>query len=206
MRLKRTFCHVDITQEDLKALFKGHSRLGNTTTLASFTKQITSGVGIGTESIISWLLGSELGEGNELNTEMAEFITQQCPRRASVVMSLVRDDPPEEDIADEVHDEPPPIAEVGQRVIDVLIESTYPHIHKLGVIVWDLGSCYTLESVNLDKELTRVDEAMPGFKDTFHKYMGIQTRTIYGPYPWDVEAVLERIASGKLVGTQSLWD
>jgi hypothetical protein len=35
---------------------------------------------------------------------------------------------------------------------------------------------------------------------------GIQTQCAYGPYPWDVEAVLERMMSGKLTGTQLLVD
>ena len=42
----------------------------------------------------------------------------------------------------------------------------------------------------------------------FSEMFGIQTCLVDGPYAWDVEAVLERIASGRLTGTQHPmgWD
>lgn len=44
----------------------------------------------------------------------------------------------------------------------------------------------------------------------FNEYFGIQTCPVVpeGPavYPWDAEAVLERIASGKKTGSQLIWD
>jgi hypothetical protein len=44
----------------------------------------------------------------------------------------------------------------------------------------------------------------------FNKLFGCQTCPIIGDqyalYPWDVEAVLERMLSGRLTGTQRLWD
>lgn len=43
-------------------------------------------------------------------------------------------------------------------------------------------------------------------KAVFDKYFGIQTCPEGGVYPWDAEAVLERMMSGRLTGTQALWD
>lgn len=40
----------------------------------------------------------------------------------------------------------------------------------------------------------------------FKKYFGIQTCPSGGVYPWDAEAVLERIRTGKLIGTQESMD
>lgn len=45
------------------------------------------------------------------------------------------------------------------------------------------------------------------FKETYHKMFGDgQTCTLQGPYPWDVEAVLVRMKTGKLTGSQLEWD
>ncbi len=40
----------------------------------------------------------------------------------------------------------------------------------------------------------------------FHKFFGAQTCFAEGPYPYDVEAVLERIFSGRMTGTQLIPD
>jgi hypothetical protein len=42
--------------------------------------------------------------------------------------------------------------------------------------------------------------------DKYSELYGIQTQCTYSPYPWDVEAVLERMMSGKLTGTQLIMD
>jgi len=42
--------------------------------------------------------------------------------------------------------------------------------------------------------------------ELYSKLYGVQTQYIGGPYAWDVEAVLERMMSGKLTGTQLLMD
>jgi hypothetical protein len=42
--------------------------------------------------------------------------------------------------------------------------------------------------------------------EKYSELYGIQTQYVDGPYPWDVEAVLERMMSGRLVGTQLLMD
>jgi hypothetical protein len=81
----------------------------------------------------------------------------------------------------------------------------YPNLIKLGVeihnepyphIYWDDLDA-ALKKNNLDKE-------------KFSKYFGAQTMILINgkacPYPHDVEAVLERMKSGKLTGTQFLFD
>jgi hypothetical protein len=45
----------------------------------------------------------------------------------------------------------------------------------------------------------------------FSELFGVQTCPIdtdgnVGLYPWDAEAVLERMASGRLIGSQLIWD
>lgn len=42
--------------------------------------------------------------------------------------------------------------------------------------------------------------------EKFDEYFGVQTCFIDGPYPWDVEAVLERMINKKLTGTQLFPD
>jgi hypothetical protein len=42
--------------------------------------------------------------------------------------------------------------------------------------------------------------------DTYVELFGVQTQILQGPYAWDVEAVLERMMSGKLTGTQLFMD
>ena len=45
-----------------------------------------------------------------------------------------------------------------------------------------------------------------GIKKQFGEFYGIQTQSGGGPYAWDVEAVLKRINTGKLTGTQLYRD
>ena len=42
--------------------------------------------------------------------------------------------------------------------------------------------------------------------ETFSEYFGCQTMSGGGPYYYDVEAVLERMITNKLTGTQLNWD
>lgn len=44
------------------------------------------------------------------------------------------------------------------------------------------------------------------WSDRFDRLFGVQTVCADGMYAWDVEAVLERMASGRRTGTQLLWD
>lgn len=81
----------------------------------------------------------------------------------------------------------------------------YPRCSELDVPVrrekdWDI-----VLRAELDKQL--VNRKM---RRAFSKLFGIQTCPcdMRGPamYAWDVEAVLERMLSGKLTGTQLYWD
>jgi hypothetical protein len=78
----------------------------------------------------------------------------------------------------------------------------YPRVESLGINVkFDRGVPF-IPWQHLDERLKEsgVD------KRRFDKLFGVQTCLERGPYPWDVEAVLERMFSGKLVGTQLFWD
>ena len=44
------------------------------------------------------------------------------------------------------------------------------------------------------------------FSARFHELYGVQTCHEEGLYPHDVEAVLERMESGRCTGSQALWD
>ena len=43
-------------------------------------------------------------------------------------------------------------------------------------------------------------------EDQFDRYFGCQTASEYGVYPWDVEAVLVRMLTGRKTGTQLILD
>lgn len=43
-------------------------------------------------------------------------------------------------------------------------------------------------------------------RERFGELYGVQTAYVGGPYAWDVEAVLERMMSGRSVGSQMHWD
>ena len=81
-----------------------------------------------------------------------------------------------------------------------MLKNKYPRIEALGLKV----ETDPLEYVNRRK----LNGALKKKHITklFGKLYGIQTSYIDGPYADDVEAVLERIASGKLIGSQLLWD
>jgi hypothetical protein len=81
------------------------------------------------------------------------------------------------------------------------MKKLYPRCHQIGVSVFEtpihhvsrneLNEC--LVKANLDP-------------DTYAELFGVQTQILQGPYAWDVEAVLERMMSGKLTGTQFFMD
>jgi hypothetical protein len=85
---------------------------------------------------------------------------------------------------------------------DLISEHEYPRIHKLGLTI--VTKCpNSIPGINgeelaqkLGKKKTKI------FSDLF----GCQTCGGNGMYVYDVEAVLERMASGKLQGTQKFWD
>ena len=81
------------------------------------------------------------------------------------------------------------------------IANVYPRIKALGIPVFqdrnvEYVSFNSLKKALKDKGITR----------KFHKLFGIQTCYELGLYPWDVEAVLEKMASGELIGSQLNWD
>lgn len=85
----------------------------------------------------------------------------------------------------------------------------YPRITELGVTIHSEdrnGRAYPAYVTwqELDNAITEKWGAEG--RDRFSKLFGCQTCVAEGPYPWDVEAVLERMTSGKLTGTQLLWD
>ena len=76
----------------------------------------------------------------------------------------------------------------------------YPNLKKRGIPVLKCdGYSYVcpsdLESALSDKEYS-----------VFLRLFGVQTCSEGGPYAWDVEAVLERMDSGKRTGSQLIWD
>jgi hypothetical protein len=74
----------------------------------------------------------------------------------------------------------------------------YPRIAELGVTVHTMPVTH-VKSKELDKALGKR-------KKQFDRLFGCQTMLIDGPYAWDVEAVLERMATGRLTGTQADLD
>jgi hypothetical protein len=79
---------------------------------------------------------------------------------------------------------------------------TYPRIQALGLTIHQTehGASY------IDREELRVALKTPQANEVFGEWFGIQTCIMEGLYPHDVEAVLERMASGELTGTQLHWD
>lgn len=80
-----------------------------------------------------------------------------------------------------------------------MTKNDYPRIKELGVTVHQ-------EPVRHVK-WNELKNALGDRKDLFSELFGVgQTCLIDGPYAWDVEAVLERMASGRLTGTQAFPD
>lgn len=74
----------------------------------------------------------------------------------------------------------------------------YPRIAALGVTV----HTDPLDHVKRDE----LQEALGDRNELFGKFFGIQTCLMDGPYAWDVEAVLERMESGRVTGSQAVMD
>ena len=77
----------------------------------------------------------------------------------------------------------------------------YPRVKELGLRVYK-RPCAHIKWEHLDAKVKEAGLDREKFGDLF----GIQTCYARGPYPWDVEAVLERMMSGQLTGTQKYWD
>ena len=80
-------------------------------------------------------------------------------------------------------------------------DSLYPRIDSIGLTVHEEPVAH-VKRLELKNALVRAGIDLPRFYDLF----GVQTCFIDGPYPWDVESVLERLKSGRLTGTQAVWD
>ena len=88
------------------------------------------------------------------------------------------------------------------------IKENYPRCHQLYIPVWTPKKT-TLNFVPrraLHERLDEIDKDHPGFHEAYGQFFGIQTCGSGGPYAHDVEAVLERLVSGNLTGTQLIWD
>ena len=84
------------------------------------------------------------------------------------------------------------------------MKASYPHINRLGLKIYNEPISHILPD-DLDKVMSKAD------RKKFSEYFGIQTMLLRddmraGLYLWDVEAVLERMYSGKLTGSQLNWD
>ncbi len=81
-------------------------------------------------------------------------------------------------------------------------QSKYPRITELGltIITKFPKSIPGIDGKELDKKLGKKKSKI------FSELFGAQTCGQNGMYVYDVEAVLERMASGNLIGTQKHWD
>jgi hypothetical protein len=81
------------------------------------------------------------------------------------------------------------------------MKKLYPRCYQIGVSVIESP----IHHVNRD-ELNKCLVKANLNPDTYVELFGVQTQILQGPYAWDVEAVLERMMSGKLTGTQLFMD
>jgi hypothetical protein len=85
----------------------------------------------------------------------------------------------------------------------------YPRIDQLRIRLYVEPGCCYVDTDEIAFKLTFLleDEKAP---DTFSKLFGVQACPLIpgvsAVYAWDAEAVLERMLSGKLTGTQLTWD
>lgn len=80
------------------------------------------------------------------------------------------------------------------------MEYTYPRLKKLGVSIHDVEGYPVVSWASLDAKLSKKE------RRRFGKLFGIQTCVADGCFAYDAEAVLERMATGKLTGSQLNWD
>jgi len=78
---------------------------------------------------------------------------------------------------------------------------TYKRIDQIGAVITESPIPHIkFDVLNESLEKSGLD------RDKFSQYFGVQTCYQGGLYPWDVESVLERMMSGKLIGTQLMVD
>jgi len=80
----------------------------------------------------------------------------------------------------------------------------FPRLKELGIPVHVHYDIQYVRSADIYAKLTEEG------RKRFDKFFGCQTCPVIDGrpalYPWDVEAVLERMKTGKLTGTQLFWD
>jgi hypothetical protein len=81
-------------------------------------------------------------------------------------------------------------------------KNKYPLLEKLGIKVYspEKDSYVLWDDVNKVIKDKNIDKKM------FADFYGVQTQGAYGPFPYDIEAVFQRIINNKLTGTQLFWD
>jgi hypothetical protein len=95
----------------------------------------------------------------------------------------------------------------AQRKADKLNDAEYPYktLKKLGIEV-KYDEVHKMDYIDSDELDDILFDKGDEYTDKFNKTFGIQTMGIHGPYPSDVEAVLCRLETGKLTGSQKFWD
>jgi hypothetical protein len=82
-------------------------------------------------------------------------------------------------------------------------EYEFPRLTELGIPIHNTNPGFPgVNNEELDNALKNANLSVAQFSKLF----GCQTFGNNGLYPWDVEAVLERMMSGRLIGTQLNWD
>jgi hypothetical protein len=86
------------------------------------------------------------------------------------------------------------------------LKNPYPRISELKIKVYNKPIDHVISG---DVQVALLRNGLSVEK--FHEFFGVQTCLLRedgkrGLYSWDVESVLERMMSGKLIGTQKDWD
>ena len=76
----------------------------------------------------------------------------------------------------------------------------YPRIKQFGISPIEAHGMEVVPPAELKRVLNKKQQKQ------FDELFGAQTYIVEGFYAWDVEAVLERMKSGRLTGTQLDWD
>ena len=80
--------------------------------------------------------------------------------------------------------------------------SEYPRIKQLGLTIVTKNH-YSIPGINWEELARKLGKKK---SKIFSDLYGCKTCGENGPYIHDVEAVLERMFSGKLIGSQLFWD
>ncbi len=81
-------------------------------------------------------------------------------------------------------------------------QAKYPRIEALGIRIHRTDNTAWVTWRDIHAALDRRGLS----REKFGEYFGVQTQLVEGPFPGDVEAVLERMMSGTKTGTQKFWD